>query len=542
MLTSRYLPILTAMIAAIAGMPLDIFQFNQREVGTAKVSPWQTKLSAIVASTTAPLTRFLAFLRSPGAWRVGLAAAMLLLVATGHLHASSGVVFVGLTDTKEIRESINKLGTDMTAITAKCREEKREMTADEERSFDTMDTDREKLLKTEQRLLKVAELEGGEGRRSEPRQPSSEFRQQGGGKKGRDIAAEMDAMRAWITAGSPDAVPPEYQRAAQALGINPFSKFLKLRTPKHVMRSLRQDHQDEWEKRALSTLTATSPEDGSYLIANEMMQPLERARLAFGGVRQAATVKKTTTGAAYPTPTSDDTSNKGALLAENVIAVEKDVEFGQMVLNAFKFTSKKVLVSLELMQDSHEDLAATLGAALGERIGRIENDYFTTGTGSSQPNGIVTAAVSSGTTLAAKTPTYLELVATEGSVDPAYRVGASWMFPDSELQEIKKIVETTTGRPIWLPNMAGGAPDSILGYPYYINQSMDAAAATGSGKSILFGLLSKYMVRDVREIILMRLDELYAEYYQVAFVAFSRSDGDLLDAGTHPVKYTANHS
>jgi HK97 family phage major capsid protein len=116
------------------------------------------------------------------------------------------------------------------------------------------------------------------------------------------------------------------------------------------------------------------------------------------------------------------------------------------------------------------------------------------------------------------------------------------MFSDSELQEIKKIVETTTGRPIWLPNMAGGAPDTILGYPYTINQHMDAAASTGSGKSILFGAMKKFLYREVQDIEVMRLNELYAEYYQVAFVAFARMDCDLLDAGTHPVKYAANHS
>ena len=34
-----------------------------------------------------------------------------------------------------------------------------------------------------------------------------------------------------------------------------------------------------------------------------------------------------------------------------------------------------------------------------------------------------------------------------------------------------------------------------------------------------------------------RLDERYAELGVVAFLAFSRHDGDLLDAGTNPVKY-----
>jgi HK97 family phage major capsid protein len=45
------------------------------------------------------------------------------------------------------------------------------------------------------------------------------------------------------------------------------------------------------------------------------------------------------------------------------------------------------------------------------------------------------------------------------------------------------------------------------------------------------------MIRDVKDVTLVRLDERFAEFGQVCFLAFSRHDGDLLDAGTHPVKY-----
>jgi HK97 family phage major capsid protein len=86
-----------------------------------------------------------------------------------------------------------------------------------------------------------------------------------------------------------------------------------------------------------------------------------------------------------------------------------------------------------------------------------------------------------------------------------------------------------------MPGLTAGQPDTILGYPYIINQSM-TTPATGV-KSILFGDFSKYIIRDVREVELRRLDELYAVLGQTAFLAFARTDGDLLDAGTHPVKY-----
>jgi hypothetical protein len=46
----------------------------------------------------------------------------------------------------------------------------------------------------------------------------------------------------------------------------------------------------------------------------------------------------------------------------------------------------------------------------------------------------------------------------------------------------------------------------------------------------------------VREVTLVVADQLYAAYHQVAFLAFARADGDLLDAGTHPVKHALNKS
>lgn len=456
----------------------------------------------------------------------------------------------------EAREKANKLGVDMTAITAKCREEQREMTNEEELSFDRMDRDREELLAKERRLLRIDELENPAGRRAEPAQPGIESR--GSRQTGVNVEAiaeeHNDALRAWFAAQLGIPLTKAQEAISKRQGVDLHSRTINLRRPKSMLRSLSVTDEQRWERqaqsmlrareemRAMSTLTNTSPEDGSYLIANEAMQPLERAMLAYGNVRGVSTVIRTATGAAMPFPTSDDTSNKGVLLSENTQAVKKDVEVGVVTLNAFKFSSKEVLISRELFQDAQTDMGAFMFSALGERLARIMNQYATTGTGSSEPKGVVTCATDSTIALAAKTPTYAELVSIEGSLDPAYRNGASWMFHDTVLQEIKKIVETTTGRPIWLPNMAGGAPDTILSYPYSINQDMAVAAATGSGKSVLFGQMKKFLYREVQDIEIMRLNELYAEYYQVAFLGFARMDTDMLDAGTHPVKYASNHS
>jgi HK97 family phage major capsid protein len=68
------------------------------------------------------------------------------------------------------------------------------------------------------------------------------------------------------------------------------------------------------------------------------------------------------------------------------------------------------------------------------------------------------------------------------------------------------------------------------------------AAIGASAKSVLFGDLSKYIVRTVKDMRVLRLVERYADYYQVGFQLFVRADGDLLNAGTNPVKHLVHQS
>ncbi len=70
---------------------------------------------------------------------------------------------------------------------------------------------------------------------------------------------------------------------------------------------------------------------------------------------------------------------------------------------------------------------------------------------------------------------------------------------------------------------------------YVINQNMPSALVSGA-KSMLAGPFRKYKVRDVNRVRIRRLEERYADYDQVGFVAFMRSDGRPLNAGTGPIK------
>ncbi len=283
---------------------------------------------------------------------------------------------------------------------------------------------------------------------------------------------------------------------------------------------------------------STSGTAGGYTVPTDLYNRIVETMKAYGGMRSSrATILRTSTGATLQIPTMDDTSNTGALVAENTVLAEQDLTFGQKSLGAYMFTSKIVRVSLQLLQDSAFDLETFLGRNLGTRIGRAVNSYLTTGTGSSQPQGVVTGSTQGkvGATGQTASIIYEDLVDLEHSVDPAYRANAEYMMHDSSLKVLKKLKDSQ-GRPLWVPGIAVSEPDTIMGYRYVINQDMPTMAA--NAKSLLFGDFSAYAIRDVLDIQMLRLVERYADYLQVGFVAFARHDGVLTE--TSAIKHYAN--
>src|SRR4030095_12379601 len=212
-------------------------------------------------------------------------------------------------------------------------------------------------------------------------------------RRGQEEAGE--ALRSWLQGGGDRKPSDEARHRAKRFGIDVASKTLTLYFSTRAMRSL--DPLETWEYRVAQGV-GTGPVGvyngpcGFYRGRDEAMRPLEIALLAFGGMRQAATVFRTASGADLPIPMVDDTGNIGALVAENTTQTEQGVTFTQLVLNSFKYTSKYVLVSVELLQDSAVNIPEMLGRLLGERIGRITNLHFPTGDGVNKPRGVVTAA------------------------------------------------------------------------------------------------------------------------------------------------------
>lgn len=286
-----------------------------------------------------------------------------------------------------------------------------------------------------------------------------------------------------------------------------------------------------------NTMSTTTDSEGGYLVPDTTVASVLEALKAFGGMRSVSNIITTGTGNTMYYPTSDGTSEVGEIVDQNAAASDADVSFGVMSLDVFKYSSKVVTVPIELLQDSNVDIEAFVRKRLVSRLGRIMNNHFTTGTGTGQPKGIITAATTgkTGTTGQTTTVTLDDLIDLIHSIDPAYRDGGScrFMFNDSTLKVLRKLKDTS-GRPIWMPGDAegitGGIPASIFNYAYTINQSMASMAA--NAKSIAFGDFSFYTIRDVMAMTFYRFtDSAYAKKGQVGFLAFLRSGGNFMDVG-----------
>jgi HK97 family phage major capsid protein len=273
---------------------------------------------------------------------------------------------------------------------------------------------------------------------------------------------------------------------------------------------------------------------GGYTVPEGFFNELERAMKAYGGMLETGRVITTATGNDLPMPYSDDTGNSGAILGENQPITEQDVTFGVVTLGAYKYTSKLIRVSYELLQDSAFNMESFIAEVAGERLGRVLNSHFTTGNGTSQPQGVVTGAAAGVTGQGSTVLTYNDIVDLQHSVDPAYRRNARFMFNDSTLKALRKIKDSE-GRPLWQPDVQGGIAGTLIGVPYTINQDM--ASIGLSAKSVLYGDFSHYFIRRVRDFTLVRLNERYADNLQVGFFVYCRFDAKLKNAGQNPIKY-----
>lgn len=409
----------------------------------------------------------------------------------------------------ELRQKIGRLQDGLIAITALAAKEARAMTADENEKFEKMYAD---VAATRDTITNVERLEA---LRAENEQRSDTTERERHAAKGEKTPEEryQEAFRRYLTVPNFHDLEPEHRAVlGQYRGTNPQA--------------------------VVGTTTA-----GGYIVPEGFRSDLVTAMKWYGGMNSVGVdVINTDMGNPLPWPTIDDTAATGAQIDENVADVVQDVAFGQTILNAYVFTSNMLKLSLEFMQDDGVNFQGRIAELLGIRLGRILNTKCTTGSGTTTPQGVVVGAAAGVTATAGQTTTviYTNLIDLIYSINKSYRTQSKWMFSDTTEKALLKLVDGQSRPLFWNDSgsLADGRPARLLGYPYEINNDMADMAA--SAKAILFGDFKAYKLRMVKDVTFVRLFERYAELRQVAFMAFMRFDGRLINAGTNPIKYFAN--
>lgn len=454
-------------------------------------------------------------------------------------------------DVEQAKEARMKIGSDLLALRDKHKETQGDWPAEDNQAFarmsgeyDKAKTHEDKLAEDYRRDSAIAEREARFGRiESDSRDNREPGRDDYSGRdrderndenspqsRGRDT---LDAIQGWLRHRLADGPNERQRNAARRIGFNLGAAEIDIRlapTEAYLHRDggFVCSGANQVARLNRRNLTVGTGDAGGYLVPEEFMLSLEESMLTIGGPRSVSQVIRTATGASLKWPGVDDTSNTGEQLDEGASVVENadsvDPTFSQKTWGAYKFSSKPVRVSYELLRDAPFNLAGYIAMALGERLGRITTSKYTTGSGSDTPQG-VTAGISAGVTAAATNAiTGDQILALTHAIDPAYRVGPKvcFMMHDNIVLKVRQLKDGQSNY-LWTMGALAGVPDRLAGYPLTINQYM-ASSLTAAAKAMIFGNFDKYGIRDVGTIRLRRLDELYAETDEVGFVGFLSSD------------------
>lgn len=363
--------------------------------------------------------------------------------------------------------------------------EDRDLTAEEREKYDRINTD------LDQRAALIRDVQAAEAREAE-------------------IAASMRGLE--------DVARPVESREAVAS------------TDADILREIisgdRRGYTFGIESRDLLKTTSNSPVPTTF-----SSQVIDQARLVGPMLDPSVvTVLTTASGEDLVLPSLASWST-AAIEAEAAAIDESDPGFGKTTLKAYKY-SFLVQLSSEFMNDSNIDVMGFVSQQAGNEFGYRINNALTVGTGTVEPNGIVTqaaAGVTGGTATATAGTGHFtadNLIDLVYSLDGAARrlPGFGIMANGSSIGAMRKL-KTSGGDYVFIPSIQPGTPDTLLGYPLIENPAM---ASVGSGaRSVIAGHFPSYYVRSVGGLQVARSDD-YAFANDLVTLRFTwRVDGAL---------------
>lgn len=397
----------------------------------------------------------------------------------------------------------------------------RDLTAEEQRNFDTSITDGEKLrtqIANEERQSAL-DIEMASSRGSRADNPG------GGDRSGSDEQRSAAGRRALGTG--------RYAITTEDLDEN-------------EVRSLQRRGSDEYranfnsflrtgERRALDA--STTGQNGSFLVT-----PVQFAQALLMRLDDEVFIRGLSTVTPVPNATS-----LGRVSLENDVADAdwtSELKFGSEETSAGFGTreltphplAKFAKISNKLIRVASIDVVSLLLQRLAYKFALTEEKAFLTGDGVQKPLGIFTASndgiptgrdIATGNTSTAIT--FDGLISAKYGLKAGYLRKARWLFSRTAITQIAKIRDDSgagpgTGGYLWQPSQQIGQPDLIHGLPLMMSEYVPATFTTGKYVGAIADF-SFYHIADALDMQIQRLMELFAMTNQTGVICRKETDG-----------------
>lgn len=377
---------------------------------------------------------------------------------------------------RELRAKRTKLGADAAAIMEAATAAGRNMTPEEETSFDRLMDERDQVDGTIERAERLRDDDRQEAARQELEPGASD-------------AEAMGALRAYFLGGR-TALTPTQARA----------------------------------------LNAGNDPEGGYLLppmewVNQLIQRVDDAV----PLRGLATIRQLRTAESLGVPTLDTDLGDADWTTEIGTGSQDDsLRFGRRELDPNPL-AKRVKVSRKLMRLTTGRAEDIVRDRMAYKFGVTQEKAYMTGDGNKKPLGLFTAStdgISTGRDVNSGLATGFTangLIDAKYTLKAGYWNAARWLFHRDALKAIRKLKTTTDEQYVWQPGLASDRPDTILDVPYIVSEFVPNTFTDGLYGGMIADF-SYYWIAEALGLEIQRLNELYAETDQIGFIGRQELD------------------
>lgn len=319
---------------------------------------------------------------------------------------------------------------------------------------------------------------------------------------GSPAAQEDEQKNLAIFNGSRKAFAEQYGTQASGKNAPAEATVEEMRSYKSAfvktMRGVRIENLADDERKAM---TSGSDNEGGYLVTPDTSGRIVKKIFETSPMRQVAAQQTIGTNELDGLYDIDEATSGGWVSETGTRAASASPTLGK-----YKIPVNEVFAMPEatqqLLDDANVDVETWLANKVADKLTRVENAAFVTGTGVGQPRGFTTYT-NVATSDATRTWGQLEMIKTGVNGDFAASLPADILFTliaafkngylnnatfattREVIAKIRKFKEATTNAYMWQPGLQQGQPEQLLGYP--IIKFQDMAALSANGVSLALG-------------------------------------------------------